>query len=479
MSKNLNSKTKTGIIWDLSGAFVRQFAFLFISIILARLLEPEQFGIIGMSMVFVAISQVFTDVGFTAGLIQQKDTKDITFSSVFYINMAISILLSVVILLTAPLIAKFYKEPIVATMLYYLSVIPPIAALGRVQAAILTKRVDFKSLTIRDLVATIIGGILGVTAAYSDFGVYSLVIQQIAMVITATIMLWFATGWQPKLEFSIDEIKKLFGYSSYVFFDSLMRQVFNKIDTIFIAKVFSPATLGFYSRAESLKSQVQSYTTTSLNKVIFPVLSQLQDDIIEFNTTYFRANNIVTGLIILIIAPLYFLAHFIIIFLLGDKWEPSVILFQYLILSIITGPQGAIMGKALLAKGYSKFRFKIGLIQRVIKLSPIATGLFYGIEEFALAMVLASVLVFLMFLIVLDMKLNISFWKQLKNFIKPNIIFFIFISIHAFFKNEISPWLIASTFFVIHIFYIKIIEHESYVFITNNATKYIRKLKRN
>jgi O-antigen/teichoic acid export membrane protein len=124
LNKNLNQKTKDSVIWDLSGAFVRQFALLFISILLARLLEPEEFGILGMSMVFISISQVFTDVGFTSGLIQQKDTKDIAYSSVFYINLLISVVLSGVILLTVPLIANFYEIPKVEIILYYLAIIP-------------------------------------------------------------------------------------------------------------------------------------------------------------------------------------------------------------------------------------------------------------------------------------------------------------------------------------------------------------------
>jgi len=218
LNKNLIQKTKNSVIWDLSGSFLRQFALLFISILLARLLEPEEFGILGMSMVFISISEVFTDVGFTSGLIQQKDTKDIAYSSVFYINLLISVVLSIVIVLTAPLIADFYEAPQVKQILYYLAIIPPIAALGRVQAAILTKQINFKSLTIRDIVATLVGGVLGVGAASLDYGVYSLVIQQIAMVTTGTVMLWLATNWKPKPEFSKNEIKKLFGFSSFVFF---------------------------------------------------------------------------------------------------------------------------------------------------------------------------------------------------------------------------------------------------------------------
>lgn len=477
MSKNLGQQSKNAVIWDLSGAFIRQFALLSISILLARLLDPEEFGILAMSMVFISISEVFTDVGFTSGLIQQKDTKDIAFSSVFYINLLISIVLSGVIILIAPFVAIFYERPQIQTILYILSIIPPIAALGRVQAAILTKEINFKSLTLRDIVATVVGGVLAIGAAFLDFGVYSLVIQQIGMVTTGTIMLWFATGWKPKLEFSLVEIKKLFTYSSFVFFDSLLRQVFNKIDTIFIGKVFSPAMLGFYSRAESLKAQVQTYTTNSLRKVIFPVLSQLQDDDEKFKFTYFRAFNIVTGLIVVLVAPLYFLSHFIIISLLGDKWEPSIIFFQILILSAITSPQIGMMGKAVLAKGYSKLKFNIGLIQRLLKLMPILFGFLFGIKEFAIAVVVASTLVFFVYSIILDKRLKLRFWLQVKNLILPNLIFFSFIIIHYFYGDNINQWVVVILFLIIHLLYIKLINHESYAFLCSTLKKAISILK--
>lgn len=465
MKKNINSKTKKGIVWDLSGSLVRQIVVLFISTILARLLDPVDFGIIGMSMVFITIAQAFTDVGFTSGLIQQKETKDITFSSVFYINVGISILVSLIIIISAPLIASFYDEPRVLNILYLLAIIPPISSLGRVQAAILTKRIDFKSLTIRDFTATLVGGTIGVIAAYSDYGVYSLVIQQIIMVFVGTIMLWFATGWRPKLEFSILEIKNLFKFSSYVFLDGLMRQIFLKIDTLFVGKIFSPTILGFYSRAESLKSQVQTYTTNSLNKVIFPVLSQLQDNEDDFKKTYFRAFNIITGLVVTLIGPVYFLSHYIIIFLFGEKWEPSVLLFQILLLSIFTGPQGALMGQGILAKGYSKLRFNIGLIQRLFKLTPIILGLFYGIEIFTLGMVISSVLVLLLFFIIYQKVFNYSFFRQFKNFLIPNVVFISFVISHYMFPNILQNWVFALVFLFIHCFYLISIKHESFLFV--------------
>ncbi len=476
--KNLGKKSKIGLLWDLSGSLLKQLIFLVVTIILARILGPKEYGLIAMALVFIHIAHVFTDAGFTSGLIQQKNTKDIALSSIFYINLVISILLSILIILLAPFIADFYEEPRLVDVLIYLSIVPPIAALGRVQSTILTKVIDFKSLTIRGVISSIVSGGLGILAALNDYGVYSLVIQQISGVAISTILLWYATKWRPKLEFSMFEVKRLFSYSSYVFLDVILRQTFNKIDTVFIGKVFSPVILGFYSRAETLKSQVQSYTTQSLSKVIFPVLSTLQDNDEGFLYTYLKVFKIITGLIVFIVAPLYFLSHFIIMLLLGPKWEQSVIIFQLLILTLITTPQINVMGKAILAKGHSKLKFHIGLIQRLIKLSPIAVGLFYGIVEFTLAIVLSSFLIFFITILILEIKLKISFWLHLKNFLIPNFLFFSFIVLHFFFKNDINQWIFAFAFLLIQLLIMILIEHDSYIFVKNNFSILFKKFKR-
>lgn len=455
----------------MSGSFIRQFIVFIISTILARLLGPEKFGIIGMSMVFIHISNSFSDTGFTSGLIQQKDTKDITYSSIFYVNLGVSLLLSLILIISSPLIAKFYEEPIIETIILFLAVIPPVTAIGKVQEAILIKEINFKSLTIRDVFASIIGGVAGLIAAYSSFGVYSLVIQQVTISVVATFMLWRATRWLPKLEFSIDEVKNLFSYSSFVFLDKVLRQVFSKIDTIFIAKVFSPVILGFYSRAESLKAQVNSYTSNSLNKVLFPVFSQLQDDEQKFNHTFFRASKIVGGLTALAVGPLYFLSNFIILTLYGEEWKPTVVLLQILILIAFTSPHVNMMARAVLSKGYAKLKFKIGLAQRILRLLPIPVGLYYGIEGFAIAMVISATLIYLTLVIITDKKIGLDFTLQIKNFLVSNLIFFIFYVVDVFFHTSLNQWLITSLFLISHILYLMIIKHDSYVIVKQTITK--------
>ncbi|WP_163381059.1 lipopolysaccharide biosynthesis protein [Cyclobacterium sp. SYSU L10401] len=466
-------KAKNGFYWDLTSSFFRQFASLFISIILARLLSPEEFGIVGMAMVFVTITDVFIDVGFTSGLIQNKHNTDVTYSSVFYLNVAISLFSSTVIFLGAPYVGSFFDQPEIGTILRYLAFIPFISALGRIQSTILTRNMNFRTLSIRTVISTVVAGVMGVSAALYGLEVYSLVVQQFILVITSTVLLWSTTTWRPKLVFSWGDISSLFSYSGFVFIDQVFRQVFNKIDTIFIGKAFSPEILGFYSRAESLKAQIDTYTTGSLRKVMFPALSALQNDERKFHSIFYRASEISTGMIVLVVAPFFFLAEHIIIFLLGEDWRPSVIFFQILLLSTLSSPHIGIMAQAVLAKGYSKLKFQIGLVQRLLKLSPIVFGLLYGIIEFTIAITVSSTIVFIFYAYVVDIRLNIRFLNQLKNWLFPTLIFGVFIAL--FFLLDPNPWLWTFLFLFVYMVLLKMSNHSCLFFIQNTINSIVEK----
>lgn len=425
--KSLDSKSRKAFGWDLVGTFIRQFVTLGISIILARLLTPEEFGVIGIALVFVSLTQVFIDVGFTDGLVYRQSVDDLLYSSIFYLNCAISFLMAILIVLVAPIVGNFYDNSDITSVLYYLALIPPIAALGKVHSAILVKNLNFKALSIRDVVAVLMGGTLGVIAAIKGMGVYSLVWQQITTTIVGTILLWVGSKWQPKSSFSWTEVRALFSYSSFIFFDQLLRQFFQRVDTIFIGKVFSTATLGFYSRAESLNAQIMSYTATSLRKVIFPTLSSLQDDSEKFEEVYLKIFKLVTVITVALSGLLYFLADVIILNLLGEKWLPTVIIFQILIFKTSTGPLGALIGKSLLSRGHSKKKFRVGLLQRALTLIPLLFGLFYGIETFAIVVVLINFINISLGIYFVQRYLNISFLKQLKSLLKPLLLGFIII----------------------------------------------------
>lgn len=452
--EKLGRKARKGFTWDLLGSFVNQMVVFGISIYLARLLGPEEFGIIGMALAFIAIIQVFLDVGFTDGIIQKKEINNTILSSVFIVNLSLSLLLCLVILAIAPNVSEFYEDPKVGEVLQWLCLVPIIGALGKVHAALLQKNLDMRSLALRDVVASLIAGLLGLIFALMDFGVYSLVIQQVSFTMISTTLLWYSSKWRPKLEFSFVEVKDVMKFSGYVFADRMMRTMFQKLDTLFIGKVFSPIVLGFYSRAESLTFQVSKYSSSSLRKVIFPLFSELQDEEGRMLDLYFKVLSLAMVASGTMAGILFLVAEDVIILLLGNQWIPSIILFQVLIFRVVVNPLGIIAGKTLLAKGYSKLKFQITLLQRVLLLSPLLVGLYSNEFYFSVAVVLATFFGLLINMYMVSIKLKIDFLKQVVLVTKELIVVIIFVVIYAYEIVEVLPIVYAVFFLVIQFVYL-------------------------
>lgn len=453
MSNNLGKQVRSGFGWDLIGTFFKQLGVLAVSVVLARILDPEQFGIIGMAMVFVSLSQVFVDIGFTQGLIQNQNTTQIVYSTIFYINILLALGVGLLIFACAPLIGAFYDSDQVTNVVKWLCLIPIISAFGSVHAAIFTKNLNFKVLALRTIISTFAGGIVGIIMALYDYGVYALVGQQLTSALFFCAILWWKSIWRPTLEFSFKEIKSVFDFSKYVFYDNLLRRFFLQLDTLFIGKYFTAETLGFYSRAASLNSQIMDYTTGSLRKVLFPAFSKLQNDEGLFKTNYLKVFNLSVFIGVLASGSLFILSEDIIILLLGEKWRPSVLIFQILVFRLLLSPFGGLIGKSLLAKGFSKEKFKIGQIRRVILLSPLFFGYIYGIHAFAIALVLAHFVGFLVSIFAVYKFIKIPFGLQLKSFLIPLLPVFLIIPAYYYYLNNKNSLLLLLFYLIFQLGY--------------------------
>ncbi len=390
---SLKKQSAIALAWDAGGTLVRQGSGFIISIFLARLLEPEEFGMVGMSMAFISISQVFIDVGFSAALVQSKDNSKLTYSSVFYLNLFAGFLLTALFFFAAPLIGEFYANDKFIELVRWLSLIFIFSSLNRVQSAILIRNLNFKVLTLRMLSASILGGSIGIYYAFEGLGVYSLIIQQISTALISTVLLWAVSGWKPDFKFSLKEVKKLSKFSLFVFFDSFISTIFQKLDVMLIGKIFSPASLGFYSRAVSLKDQVTNYSSSSLSKVFFPVLSGLQEDRKRYSEVYFKVISVIAFMSYGLTGALFVLGENIILQLFGEKWEPSVEIFQILILAACNKPLNLMMINALNSIGKSKENFIIGLFRKAMIIVPLFIAYYFGIMSFAIGFVCVSYMV--------------------------------------------------------------------------------------
>lgn len=413
MSK-LRSRTARALAWDLLGNYGGQIIGFVISIFLARLLTPEDFGLVGMSMVFIAVLHVFRDFGLASALIQNKENNSLTYSSVFYINLLAGVILTLLLYFLAPLIGAFYENDSITVLVQLLSVTFFINSFNIVQSTILRRNLDFKRLTMRDLISQSMAGVVAVILAFQGFGVYALVVQQILAAFIQTLLLWSLTGWRPKLEFSWAEVKKLTGFSVYVFAAQSINQLIRQADTLVIGKLFSPATLGFFTRADSLNSLINKNSVSTLNKVFFPVLASIQDEDERFQKVFLKVVNLVTVISVFLTGVFYLIGEELIIGLFGDQWEPSVIVFKILIIRGFTYPISSIIVNAFLAKGKSKQNFHYGNIRKVLQLSPMVIAYFYGFIPFVYALLAVSILAWVLNIYFTTISLRIPFKDQFK-----------------------------------------------------------------
>jgi O-antigen/teichoic acid export membrane protein len=476
---SLKNRSAKAFAWNIAGTVLKQGSGFIISIFLARLLEPAEFGLVGMAMVFITISQVFIDVGFSSALIQNKDNTSLTYSSIFYLNFAAGIVLTAIFYLLAPIIGDFYDNQEITSLIRWLSLIFVFNSLNLVQTAIFTRELNFKVLTLRNVMASSVGGILGVICAFQGFGVYSLVVQQISMAILTTLLLWSSSKWKPELKFSFHEVKRLTGFSAFVFFDQFIYTIFKQVDILFIGKVFSASVLGFYSRASSLKDQVILYTSQSLVKVFYPVLSSLQDQHKEYTRVYFKVVSVVGFVSYGLTGLLYVMGSDVIVILFGEKWIPSIEIFQVLVLAVCVFPINGMMVNAFMSKGKSKQNFYLGLFRKFITVLPLFIAYFYGIYEFTIALVVADYFLTFFNVYFSNKIIKIPYIIHLRKIFEGMLPLILCILLFNLLKLDsiYDRIVLAVGFGVTHLLYGYLIRIEGLLFILENIKKYFAKIK--
>lgn len=389
MSSNLKLKSIKAVKWTLIEAVGLRGVQFVVGVILARLLRPEQFGLIGMLLVFMALAQVFLDSGFGAALIQKQDITPIDVSSIFYFNILIGLIAVVCLYGFAPWVAAFYAQPILTPLLRLMSLALVINAFGLVQNVLIRKALDFKTETKVSLIASIISGIIGVTMAYQGFGVWSLAAQQLSAGIIRTALLWVFNRWRPIWGFSLQSLRAMFGFGSKLLCANLLQVFFENIYYIVIGKAFSPTQLGYYTRADNLQKMPSQTLSAVMLKVAFPVFSTIQNDLIRVK----RGMRIATANMAFINFPvmigLALVARPLISVLLTDKWLPSVPYLQALCLVGLIYPMQLINMSVLQSLGRSDLYLRLQFIVKLLIVVNIVLTLRFGI----MAMVVGQVFI--------------------------------------------------------------------------------------
>ncbi len=391
---SLKSKATIAMLWSAVEKFSVQGGQFIIGVLLARILMPEDFGLIGMLSILIVLSQSIVDSGMGAGLIQKKKCTGEDFSTVFIFNLAISLGLYLVLYIFAPSIAGFYEKSELISLTRVLSLNVIINSFSIIQRSKLTIDIDFKTIAKVNVVSVIGGGIIAIYFAYNGFGVWSLVIQNITRSALSVIMFWLFGKWMPILSFSVKSFKELFGFGSKILISNLYARSFQEVYNIIIGKFYSAAELGFYTNGKKFADISAGTVTAVLQQVTFPVMASLQDDKKRLVSAYRRIIKMTAFFIFPAMTLLALLADPFIRILLTDKWVPTIVLFQWMCFARIVTPISVVNMNILNAIGRSDLFLKVDLSKLPLIVLALLITIPMGVKAIVIGHVVTSAISF-------------------------------------------------------------------------------------
>ena len=376
---NLKQKTKKGLYWSAASNFANQGMRFVFGLILARLLSPDAYGVIGMLTVFLCIVQVFIDCGFSQALIAKQDRTQTDFSTEFFFNIGVGLIGYCLLFISAPFIAEFYNMPLLTSVLRVVGLGVIINSLCVVQSAQFAIRLDFKTPAKLAVITNIFSGVVGIFLAYCGYGVWALVFQQIAGNFLNGILLWILAGWRPTLEFSRDSFRYLWSYGSKILASSLIQQVYDNLYPLVIGKFFSARQLGLYSRAQGFATLPSSNISGILGNVSFPILSKINNDSLRLMRIYRQMIETAAFIIFPLMLGLFAIADPLVKVLLNQQWYDCIIILQLLCCALLWQPISAINLSILKVIGRTDIILKLEIIKRIAGIVSIVCSIPFGI----------------------------------------------------------------------------------------------------
>ena len=422
---SLKAQALQGTFWSAVEKFSLMGVQFLLQIVLARLLTPTDYGIVGILAVFLAIARAFIDCGFTSALVQNQKRTEEDFSTAFYFNVVISTVFYVFLFITAPYIAQFYKMPILVPVTRVLTLSLPISALAAVNRTKLQIAVDFKTQMHASLSSVILSGVIGIILAYRGFGVWALVVQSVLSAMFNTVLLFYLVKWKPLLCFSINSFKRMFGYGSKLLAASLLDVLYFNMYPLVIGKLFSAADLGLYSRASGFAHLPPDLTSGIVSRVTFPVFSQIQNDMQRLFSVYKKYLIILASIYAPLVLGLCAIAKPLLLTLIGEKWTGAVILLQILCIASVADCLIHVNLNLLFVKGYTGAVLKLNIIKRMISFSILIVSLPFGIKGLCIGQVFYGQIALFLNTYYTKKILNLGYWEQIKAVLPPYSVAFI------------------------------------------------------
>jgi teichuronic acid exporter len=413
----LKQQAKTAVIWSGADIMMRQGLQFVISIALARMLSPEEFGTIALLYLFVGLAGAFVDCGFSSALIQRRDITHTDESTVFWFNLSMGMAMALVLWLLAPWLASFYKLPILTPLTGVLALNLFCSALGSIHGTLLTKRLDFKTPMKIGAIATTISGALGIVLAWQGYGVWALAMQTLVSTILTTALLWTVVKWRPGLEFSLASARRLFAFGGYLLMAGLLDIAYNRIYTLLIGRLYGVRELGFYNRADGTKQLPVGILSGILSRVALPIFSATVGD----KESLRRGVRFALRSMMLINVPMMLglmaTAGPVVQTLFGENWLPSVPVLQVLCLAGIFWPLHVINLNVLMAQGHSKLFFRLEIAKKIVGTALLFGGATYGVMGIAWSQVIFGLVAFGINAHYTRIHLNYSVWQQSRDFL--------------------------------------------------------------
>ncbi len=421
-------KVATNLFWRFLERCGSQGISFIVSIILARLLEPEAFGILTIVVVVSNILQVFVDSGMSSALVQKKKADDTDFSTVFYFNIVFSVILYLLIYFAAPLVAKFYAMPKLTLYIRVLCLKLVLTSVKNVQQAYVTKNLQFKRFFFSTLGGTVVSAVVSIYMAYAGFGVWALIAQNLISAVVDTLILWCTVKWKPVAVFSLKKLKALFDFGWKILVQRLLTTIYANIRTLIIGKVYSSEELAYYHKGDTFPNIIMINIDSSIDSVILPTMVTAQDDRKNLKNIALRSIKISTYIMFPIMMGLAVCATPIVSVVLTDKWLPCVLYMRILCFVYALYPFNNANLNVLLSIGKSGLTLKLSVITKVIEMIVMFSTIWFGVDIFAYGILLSSLLTMIINAIPNQKSIHFGFLSQLKA-VLPNILLSLFMGV--------------------------------------------------
>lgn len=431
-STSLKSKAINGVGWSAADAIMGQGVTFLVGLVLARLLSPSEFGIIGIATILIAILTGFVDCGFSNALIRKKDVSDKDYNTMFITNLIMSIVIYAIVFISSPFIADFFEQQEVTDILRVLALTIIIQSVSLVQQTILTKNINFKAKAKATIFSATISGILGISAACSGYGVWALVVQQISANISNTICICIICKWTPNFKFHLDSFQQMWEFGWKIMLSTFIDRVWNELHQTVVGKLYMPATLGQYTRAKIYAHFLSSNFTLIIQRVSYPVLSEIQDDREKLVYGYRKIIKLSMFVTVVCLISLGAISEPFIYCMIGSQWELAASFLPLMCIYMSFYPLHAINLEMIQVEGRSDLFLKLEIIKKTIGVGPLCLGIFVNIYWMIAGSIVTGFICFIINSYYSGKKIGYSSWQQIKD-VAPSYLIAFIIAISVYF----------------------------------------------